>query len=51
MSNINNINTNNSNSNAILEIVNLEKRFGENNVLRCINLLEEPSGGDILFHG
>ena len=78
MSNINNINTNNSNSNAILEIVYLEKRFGENNVirdismsvfegevvsiigssgagkstlLRCINLLEEPSGGDILFHG
>ena len=73
----NNINTNNS-SNAILDIINLEKRFGNNLVirdismsvfegevlsiigssgagkstlLRCINLLEEPTGGDILFHG
>lgn len=73
----NNINTNNS-SNAILDILNLEKRFGNNLVirdismsvfegevvsiigssgagkstlLRCINLLEEPTGGDILFHG
>lgn len=65
-------------SEIILEVNHLEKRFGENVVLRdidftvekgevisiigasgsgkstllrCLNLLEEPTGGDILFHG
>ena len=63
---------------GIIEIVNLQKSFGDHNVLngvslsvqpgevaviigssgsgkstllRCINLLEEPTGGDILFEG
>ncbi|MGH2120102.1 ATP-binding cassette domain-containing protein, partial [Aerococcus sp. L_32] len=62
----------------ILNVQHLEKRFGENLVLRdidfqvrpgqvtsiigssgsgkstllrCLNLLEEPTGGDILYHG
>lgn len=65
-------------SEAIIQINQLQKRFGNNEVLknvdfdvhhkevvvligasgsgkstllRCINLLEEPSGGEILFHG
>ncbi len=65
-------------SEVILEVKHLEKKFGENIVLRdidfsvekgevisiigasgsgkstllrCLNLLEEPTGGDILFHG
>lgn len=65
-------------SEVILEVKHLEKKFGENTVLRdidfvvergevisiigasgsgkstllrCLNLLEEPTGGDILFHG
>ena len=65
-------------SEIILEVKHLEKKFGDNVVLRdidfvvekgevlsiigasgsgkstllrCLNLLEEPTGGDILFHG
>lgn len=65
-------------SEHILEVVNLEKSFGDNQVLkdismavkknevisiigssgsgkstflRCLNLLEEPTGGDVLYHG
>ena len=65
-------------SNAIIEVNHLEKKFGENTVLkdihfsvekgevvsvigssgsgkstllRCINLLEIPTSGEILFHG
>lgn len=65
-------------SEVILEVKHLEKKFGDNVVLRdidfvvekgevisiigasgsgkstllrCLNLLEEPTGGDILFHG
>lgn len=67
-----------NNDQLILNVQHLEKRFGENLVLRdidfqvrpgqvtsiigssgsgkstllrCLNLLEEPTGGDILFHG
>ena len=63
---------------AVLELCHLEKKFGDNMVLRdinlsvnkgevisvigssgsgkstmlrCINLLEQPTGGDILYHG
>ncbi len=62
----------------VIELVHLQKQFGENSVLkdinlsvkggevlsiigasgsgkstmlRCINLLETPTGGEILFHG
>lgn len=75
---INNGDFNINNGDYIIEINHLEKAFGENKVLkdvnikvkkgeiisvigssgsgkstmlRCINLLEEKSGGEILFHG
>jgi len=73
-----NLNTVENTTNSIIEVRNLIKQFGENEVLkgvdftvrkgdvtcvigasgsgkstllRCINMLETPTGGEILFHG